>query len=56
MLLFLMMIIEDLYIYKSILAKSRIGVKRHIRPTISISKENKFKGNGTLNDPFILED
>lgn len=47
---------DGVYIYNSILAKSRIGVKRHIRPTISISKENKFKGNGTLNDPFILED
>lgn len=47
---------DKLYIYNSILAQSKPSVSRPFRPTIAISKDEKFKGNGTYENPFELED
>lgn len=47
---------DKLYIYNSILAQSKPSVSRPFRPTVAISKDEKFKGNGTYENPFELED
>lgn len=44
-----------LYMYNSVLAKSRVNSSRPIRPTIAIDKNSKFSGNGTNDNPFTLE-
>lgn len=44
-----------LYMYNSVLAKSRVNSSRPIRPTIAIDKNSKLKGNGTNENPFTVE-
>lgn len=48
---------EDMvYYYKNDLISSKPTISRVIRPTISIDKKHKItKGNGTIDNPFILE-
>lgn len=43
------------YYYDSNLIKSKINLSRNIKPTININKNKILSGNGSLNNPYVLE-